>query len=36
MALPTQSSVVSEKPTQVTPAAQTLEATYTRPYIAHA
>ena len=36
MALPTQSSVVSEKQASVTPAAQTLEATYTRPYIAHA
>ena len=35
MALPTQSSVVSEKQASVTPAAQTLEATYTRPYIAH-
>jgi hypothetical protein len=31
MALPTQSSVVSEKQASVTPAAQTLEATYTRP-----
>ena len=36
MALPTQSSVVSKKQAPVTPAAQTLEATYTRPYIAHA
>jgi hypothetical protein len=35
MALPTQSSVVGEKQASVTPAAQTLEATYTRPYIAH-
>jgi len=36
MALPTQSSVVSEKQGVVPPAAKTLEATYTRPYIAHA
>ena len=36
MTLPTQSSVVSEKQASVTPAAQTLEATYTRPYMAHA
>ena len=36
MALPTQSSVVSEKQATAPPAAQTLEATYTRPYMAHA
>jgi nicotinate dehydrogenase subunit B len=36
MALPTQSSVVSEKQATVSPPAQTLEATYTRPYMAHA
>jgi len=36
MALPTQASVVSEKQAVVAPAAKTLEATYTRPYIAHA
>ena len=36
MALPTQSSVVSEKQATASPAAQTLEATYTRPYMAHA
>jgi len=36
MALPTQSSVVSEKQATSSPAAQTLEATYTRPYMAHA
>jgi CO/xanthine dehydrogenase Mo-binding subunit len=36
MALPTQSSVVSEKQAAVSPASQTLEATYTRPYMAHA
>jgi nicotinate dehydrogenase subunit B len=36
MALPTQSSVVSEKQAAGSPAAQTLEATYTRPYLAHA
>jgi nicotinate dehydrogenase subunit B len=36
MALPTQSSVVSEKQAAASPAAQTLEATYTRPYMAHA
>jgi nicotinate dehydrogenase subunit B len=36
MALPTQSSVVSEKQAEAVPATQTLEATYTRPYIAHA
>jgi CO/xanthine dehydrogenase Mo-binding subunit len=36
MALPTQSSVVSEKRATVSPAAQTIEATYTRPYMAHA
>jgi nicotinate dehydrogenase subunit B len=36
MALPTQSSVVSEKQAAVSPAAQTVEATYTRPYMAHA
>jgi len=36
MALPTQSSVVSEKQAAVSPVAQTLEATYTRPYLAHA
>jgi CO/xanthine dehydrogenase Mo-binding subunit len=36
MALPTQSSVVSEKQAGASPVAQTLEATYTRPYIAHA
>jgi CO/xanthine dehydrogenase Mo-binding subunit len=36
MALPTQSSVVSEKQAETAPYSQTLEATYTRPYIAHA
>jgi CO/xanthine dehydrogenase Mo-binding subunit len=36
MALPTQSSVVSEKQAVAEPAAQTLEATFTRPYMAHA
>src|SRR6516164_6978907 len=36
MRLPTQSSVVSEKQTSASPATQTLEATYTRPYMAHA
>jgi len=36
MAMPSQSSVVSEKRAAVTPAAKTLNATYTRPYIAHA
>ena len=36
MAMPTQSSVVSEKQASVAPSAKTLEATYTRPYIAHA
>jgi nicotinate dehydrogenase subunit B len=36
MALPIQSSVVSEKQAAASPAAQTLEATYTRPYMAHA
>ena len=36
MALPTQSSVVSQKQGVVPPAAKTLEAKYTRPYIAHA
>ena len=36
MALPIQSSVVSEKQGEAAPAAQTLEATYTRPYMAHA
>jgi nicotinate dehydrogenase subunit B len=36
MALPIQSSVVSEKQTSASPATQTLEATYTRPYMAHA
>jgi nicotinate dehydrogenase subunit B len=36
MALPTQSSVISEKQAAASPAAQTLEATYTRPYMAHA
>ena len=36
MALPTQSSVVSEKQAAVSPAAQTVEATYTKPYLAHA
>jgi CO/xanthine dehydrogenase Mo-binding subunit len=36
MALPTQSSVVSEKQAAASLAAQTLEATYTRPYLAHA
>ena len=36
MALPTQSSVVSEKQAEAAPATQTLEATYTRPYMAHA
>jgi CO/xanthine dehydrogenase Mo-binding subunit len=36
MALPIQSSVVSEKQAEAVPATQTLEATYTRPYIAHA
>jgi nicotinate dehydrogenase subunit B len=36
MALPTESSVVSEKQAEASPAAQTLEATYTRPYLAHA
>jgi len=36
MALPTQSSVVSEKQAAASQAAQTLEATYTRPYLAHA
>jgi nicotinate dehydrogenase subunit B len=36
MALPTQSSVVSEKQAEAAPSAQTLEATYTRPYLAHA
>ena len=36
MALPTQSAVVSEKQAEASPATQTLEATYTRPYMAHA
>jgi nicotinate dehydrogenase subunit B len=36
MALPIQSSVVSEKQAEAAPATQTLEATYTRPYLAHA
>ena len=36
MALPTQSSVVSEKQAVAATAAKTLEAAYTRPYIAHA
>ena len=36
MALPIQSSVVSEKQGEAAPATQTLEATYTRPYMAHA
>jgi CO/xanthine dehydrogenase Mo-binding subunit len=36
MALPTESAVVSEKQGEASPAAQTLEATYTRPYLAHA
>jgi nicotinate dehydrogenase subunit B len=36
MALPTQSSVVSEKQAVVSAATRTLEATYTRPYMAHA
>ena len=36
IALPIQSSVVSEKQAAVAPAVKTLEATYTRPYIAHA
>jgi nicotinate dehydrogenase subunit B len=36
MALPTQTSVVSEKQATVPPAAKTIEATYTRPYQAHA
>jgi nicotinate dehydrogenase subunit B len=36
MALPTQSSVVSEKQAAVSAATRTFEATYTRPYIAHA
>jgi nicotinate dehydrogenase subunit B len=36
MALPTQSSVVSEKQAVAAAAARTLEATYTRPYMAHA
>jgi len=36
MELPTQSSVVSEKQGVIAPAAKTLEATYTRPYMAHA
>jgi nicotinate dehydrogenase subunit B len=36
MALPTQSSVVSEKQAAVSAAARAFEATYTRPYIAHA
>jgi CO/xanthine dehydrogenase Mo-binding subunit len=36
MALPTESTVVSEKQATASPAAQTLEATYTRPYMAHA
>jgi CO/xanthine dehydrogenase Mo-binding subunit len=35
-ALPTQSSVVSEKQAAAAAATRTLEATYTRPYIAHA
>jgi nicotinate dehydrogenase subunit B len=36
MALPAQSSVISEKQAPVAAAVRTLEATYTRPYIAHA
>jgi nicotinate dehydrogenase subunit B len=36
MTLPTQSEVVSEKQAEAAPATQTIEATYTRPYIAHA
>jgi CO/xanthine dehydrogenase Mo-binding subunit len=36
MALPIQTSVASEKQAEAPPATQTLEATYTRPYIAHA
>jgi nicotinate dehydrogenase subunit B len=36
MALPTQSAVVSEKQAEAAPATQTIEATYTRPYMAHA
>jgi nicotinate dehydrogenase subunit B len=36
MALPTQSFVVSEKQAEAAPSTQTLEATYTRPYLAHA
>jgi nicotinate dehydrogenase subunit B len=36
LALPTQSSVISEKQAPVAAAVRTLEATYTRPYIAHA
>jgi nicotinate dehydrogenase subunit B len=36
LALPTQSSVISEKQVPVATAVRTLEATYTRPYIAHA
>jgi nicotinate dehydrogenase subunit B len=36
MALPTQSSVVSEKQAAVPAGARTVEATYTRPYLAHA
>ena len=36
MALPTQSEVVSEKQAEAAPATQTIEATFTRPYIAHA
>jgi CO/xanthine dehydrogenase Mo-binding subunit len=36
MALPTQLSVVSEKQATASPAAQTFEATYTKPYMAHA
>jgi nicotinate dehydrogenase subunit B len=36
MALPTQTSVVSEKQAAASAAARTFEATYTRPYIAHA
>ena len=36
MALPTQTSVVSEKHAAVSAASRTVEATYTRPYMAHA
>jgi len=36
MALPTQSSVVREKQSPVSAATRTFEATYTRPYMAHA